>query len=117
MGLDSIVIYPNLTDLQKAFPDLDPSFIKNDLSYAAMLQLFPTGLIGIVVTSLIAALMSTISTHLNLKSSYIVNDFYLRFIKPEASQKTSFSRSIFYFNYDDILCTTGFCLRRSQRCV
>ena len=87
MGLASIVIYPNLVDLQEAFPDLDPDFIKNDLSYAAMLQLLPVGLIGIVVTSLIAAFMSTISTHLNWGSSYIVNDFYLRFIKPEASQK------------------------------
>ncbi len=87
MGLASIVIYPNLIDLQQAFPDLDPDFIKNDLSYAAMLQLLPAGLIGIVVTSLIAAFMSTISTHLNWGSSYIVNDFYLRFIKPEASQK------------------------------
>ncbi len=87
MGLASIVIYPNLADLQQAYPDLSPEFIKNDLSYAAMLQLLPVGLIGIVITSLIAAFMSTISTHLNWGSSYIVNDFYVRFIKPEASSK------------------------------
>ncbi|MGX1024613.1 sodium:solute symporter family protein [Psychroflexus sp. MBR-150] len=87
MGLASIVIYPNLVDLQHAYPNLSPEFIKNDLSYAAMLQLLPAGLIGIVVTSLIAAFMSTISTHLNWGSSYIVNDFYVRFIKPEASSK------------------------------
>jgi len=87
MGLASIVIYPNLIDLQEAYPNLDTDFIKNDLSYAAMLRLLPVGLIGVVVTSLIAAFMSTISTHLNWGSSYIVNDFYLRFVKPEASQK------------------------------
>lgn len=85
MGLASIIIYPSLADLQQAFPDLDADFIKNDLSYAAMLKLLPVGLIGIVVTSLIAAFMSTISTHLNWGSSYIVNDFYLRFINPKAT--------------------------------
>jgi Na+/proline symporter len=87
MGLASLVIYPNLVDLQEAFPELDPSFVKNDLSYAAMLKLLPVGLIGIVVTSLIAAFMSTISTHLNWGSSYVVNDFYVRFIKPDATAK------------------------------
>jgi Na+/proline symporter len=87
MGLASIIIYPSLADLQQAFPDLDPEFIKNDLSYAAMLKLLPVGLIGIVVTSLIAAFMSTISTHLNWGSSYIVNDFYVRFINPKATSK------------------------------
>ncbi len=87
MGLASLIIYPNLIDLQQAFPELDESFVKNDLSYAAMLKLLPTGLIGIVVTSLIAAFMSTISTHLNWGSSYVVNDFYVRFINPKASSK------------------------------
>lgn len=87
MGLASLVIYPNLVDLQQAFPDLETSFVKNDLSYAAMLKLLPVGLIGIVVTSLIAAFMSTISTHLNWGSSYVVNDFYVRFINPKASSK------------------------------
>jgi SSS family transporter len=87
MGLASIIIYPEIADLQEAFPELNSDFIKNDLSYAAMLKLLPAGLIGIVVTSLIAAFMSTISTHLNWGSSYIVNDFYVRFIKPDASSK------------------------------
>jgi SSS family transporter len=87
MGLASLIIYPNLVDLQQAFPELDESFVKNDLSYAAMLKLLPAGLIGLVVTSLIAAFMSTISTHLNWGSSYVVNDFYVRFINPQASPK------------------------------
>jgi SSS family transporter len=87
IGLASLIIYPTLADLQVAYPDLDAEFIKEDLSYAAMLQLLPAGLIGLVVTSLVAAFMSTISTHLNWGSSYVVNDFYVRFVNPTASNK------------------------------
>lgn len=87
IGLASIVIFPNIESLQAAFPDLNPAFVKNDLSYPAMLTFLPAGLLGIVVTSLIAAFMSTISTHLNWGSSYVVNDFYARFIRPESSDK------------------------------
>lgn len=87
IGLASIIVFPDLASLREAFPDLNESFIKNDLSYPAMLTLLPKGLLGIVVTSLIAAFMSTISTHLNWGSSYIVNDFYARFINPKASEK------------------------------
>lgn len=87
VGLASLILFPNLDSLQSAFPNLDASFVKNDLSYPAMLTLLPAGLIGIVVTSLIAAFMSTISTHLNWGSSYVVNDFYARFLKPSASGK------------------------------
>ncbi|MEZ4802609.1 MAG: sodium:solute symporter family protein [Gelidibacter sp.] len=87
IGLASLVIYPNIESLQAAFPNLNPAFVKNDLSYPAMLTFLPSGLLGIVVTSLIAAFMSTISTHLNWGSSYVVNDFYARFIRPQASDK------------------------------
>src|SRR5690606_18513616 len=87
IGLASIVIYPNIESLQSAFPNLDPAFVKNDLSYPAMLTFLPAGLLGIVITSLIAAFMSTISTHLNWGSSYVVNDFYVRFLRKEASGK------------------------------
>ncbi|MCK7591000.1 Na+:solute symporter [Subsaxibacter sp. CAU 1640] len=87
IGLASIVIYPNIESLQAAFPDLNPAFVKNDLSYPAMLTFLPAGLLGIVITSLIAAFMSTISTHLNWGSSYMVNDFYARFVRPNASDK------------------------------
>ena len=87
IGLASIVIYPNIESLQAAFPDLNPAFVKNDLSYPAMLTFLPAGLLGIVITSLIAAFMSTISTHLNWGSSYVVNDFYARFVRPNASDK------------------------------
>ncbi len=87
IALASIIIFPDLQSLQNAFPDLDPSFVRNDLSYPAMLTFLPAGLLGIVITSLIAAFMSTISTHLNWGSSYVVNDFYVRFIRKEATDK------------------------------
>ncbi|PKG41532.1 sodium:solute symporter family protein [Psychroflexus sp. MES1-P1E] len=86
IGLASLVIFPDLSSLAAAFPNLDENYIKNDLAYAAMLSYLPSGLLGLVVTSLIAAFMSTISTHLNWGSSYVVNDFYVRFLKPEASE-------------------------------
>jgi len=91
IGLASLVIYPDLQSLALAFPDLSKDYIKNDLAYAAMLSYLPGGLLGLVVTSLIAAFMSTISTHLNWGSSYVVNDFYVRFIKPQASEKQKVS--------------------------
>src|SRR5690554_4716985 len=87
IGLASIVVFPNIESLQAAFPNLDPDFVKNDLSYPAMLTFLPAGLLGIVITSLIAAFMSTISTHLNWGSSYVVNDFYVRFIRKNATGK------------------------------
>src|SRR4030095_4283876 len=69
------------------FPNVDPSFIRDDLAFPAMISFLPTGLLGLVVAALIAAFMSTISTHLNWGSSYIINDFYGRFINPSASEK------------------------------
>lgn len=87
VGLASLIIYPDIESLRVAFPHLDPSFVKHDLSYPAMLTFLPAGLLGIVITSLIAAFMSTISTHLNWGSSYVVNDFYVRFLRKNASDK------------------------------
>lgn len=87
IALASLIIFPDLADLQTAFPNIDESVINDDLAYPAMLTYLPSGLLGIVVASLIAAFMSTISTHLNWGSSYIVNDFYKRFINQEASNK------------------------------
>ncbi len=87
VALASIVVFPNLASLQTAFPDIPIDKIGHDLAYPAMLNFLPAGLIGLVLASLIAAFMSTISTHLNWGSSYMVNDFYKRFVKPEASEK------------------------------
>lgn len=87
IALSSLVVFPTIADIQTAFPDIPVDKLGDDLAYSAMLTFLPTGLLGIVLASLIAAVMSTLSTHLNWGSSYIVNDFYLRFIKPEASDK------------------------------
>ena len=87
VALGSLVVFPSVADLQVAFPHIPADKIGDDLAYPAMLSFLPTGMVGIVLASLIAAVMSTLSTHLNWGSSYVVNDFYLRFVKPEASDK------------------------------
>ncbi|MEO1518578.1 MAG: sodium:solute symporter family protein [Bacteroidota bacterium] len=88
IALCSLVIFPDLASIQAQFPDLDPNVINDDLAYPAMLSFLPSGLLGLVIASLIAAYMSTISTHLNWGSSYVVNDWYKRFINPTASGST-----------------------------
>lgn len=87
VGLASLVIFPTLDSIVVAFPNLTKEMQGHDVAYAAMMTYLPAGLIGIVLTSLIAAFMSTISTQLNWGSSYIVNDFYGRFINKSASEK------------------------------
>lgn len=84
IALASLVVYPELSDIKAAFPN---STEGHDLGYSAMLTYLPPGLLGLVVSSLIAAFMSTISTHLNWGSSYIALDFYKRFVRPEATEK------------------------------
>ncbi|MDA0773994.1 MAG: Na+:solute symporter [Bacteroidetes bacterium] len=87
VALASIIVFPTLDSLAVAFPDIDPALIGNDLAYPAMMSFLPTGLLGLLVASLVAAFMSTISTHLNWGSSYVVHDFYHRFIDSEANDK------------------------------
>lgn len=87
IALASIIVFPSVGDMQTAFPNLPESLVKEDLAFPAMLSKLPSGLLGLVTAGLIAAFMSTISTHLNWGSSYLVNDFYVRFIKPEATDK------------------------------
>ena len=87
VGLASLIIFPTLESINTAFPNLNTDMQGHDVAYAAMMTYLPAGLIGIVLTSLIAAFMSTISTQLNWGSSYIVNDFYGRFINKTASEK------------------------------
>ncbi len=87
VGLASIIIFPDLISINNTFPHLTKEMQGDDVAYAAMMTYLPTGLLGLVLTSLIAAFMSTISTQLNWGSSYIVNDFYSRFINKEASEK------------------------------
>ena len=87
VGLASIIVFPQLSDIQKAFPNLDPSLIGHDIAYPAMLKFLPVGFIGLMVGGLIAANSSTNLTHLNWGASYLVHDFYRRFINKTATEK------------------------------
>jgi Na+/proline symporter len=87
VGLCSIIVYPQLSDIQTAFPHLDPSLIGHDIAYPAMLKFLPVGFIGLMVGGLIAANSSTILTHLNWGASYLVHDLYRRFIRRDAAEK------------------------------
>ena len=87
IALASLIIFPELSDLKAKFPNLSEDKLGHDIAYPAMLTLLPSGLLGLVSASLIAAFMSTMSTQVNLGASYLVNDFYHRFIKPEANEK------------------------------
>jgi Na+/proline symporter len=87
VAMASMIIYPDLDSIRAEFPNIDPTYLKDDIAYPVMLSKLSSGWLGLVVASIIAAYMSTIGTHLNWGSSYVVNDFYSRFIKPEASQK------------------------------
>ena len=87
IALSSLIIFPELSDIQSAFPTLAADKLGHDIAYPAMLTLLPSGLLGLVSASLIAAFMSTMSTQLNLGASYLVNDFYHRFLRPTSSNK------------------------------
>jgi Na+/proline symporter len=87
VGLCSLIVYPELSDIQKAFPKLDPKLLGHDIAYPAMLTFLPVGFIGLMVGGLIAANSSTILTHLNWGASYLVHDFYQRFIRKNADEK------------------------------
>ncbi|MEL6123736.1 MAG: sodium:solute symporter family protein [Bacteroidota bacterium] len=86
IALASLIIFPDLDTIQSVFPSLSESKVGNDVAYPAMLTLLPSGLLGLVAASLIAAFMSTMSTQLNLGASYLVNDVYQRFVNPNATQ-------------------------------
>jgi len=87
VALSSLIIFPQLADIQKAFPNLDPSLLGHDIAYPAMLKFLPVGFLGLMVSGLIAANSSTNLTHLNWGASYLVHDFYRRFINKTATEK------------------------------
>jgi Na+/proline symporter len=87
VALASLVVFPDLASLAAAFPQLDPQLVRHDLAYPAMLLELPPGLRGFVLASLLAAYMSTVSTHLNWGASYLVEDFYRPFLRPQASER------------------------------
>lgn len=86
VALASVILYPDLASIKAEFPNIKDQYLGDDIAYPAMLTKLGPGWLGLVVASLIAAIMSTLSTHLNWGASYIVSDFYKRFIKPEASE-------------------------------
>ncbi len=87
VGLCSLLVYPTLPDIQAAFPHLPPGLLGDDIAYPAMLRFLPVGFMGLMVGGLIAANSSTILTHLNWGASYLVHDFYRRFIHPSATER------------------------------
>ena len=87
VALASLVVFPDLDSLQAAFPSITPDKLGHDLAYPAMLSLLPSGLLGLVVASLAAAYMSTISTQVNWGASYLINDFYAVVFEQEVNEK------------------------------
>lgn len=86
IALASLIVFPDLASIAERFPNVPTAQVQNDLAYPAMLTYLPSGLLGLVVTSLAAAYMSTMSTQVNWGSSIIVNDIYHRFIRPDATE-------------------------------
>ena len=83
----SLIVFPDLISLQNAFPHIDPSLVKGDVAYPAMLTFVPSGWLGIVAAAMMGALFSTVAAHLSMGSNYIANDFWKRFVRPEASER------------------------------
>ena len=91
IALSSLIVFPDIASIKAAFPLVSDDKLGHDLAYSAMLTKLPVGLLGLVLASLVAAYMSTISTHLNWGASYIVNDFYAVYINPNANEKQKVS--------------------------
>ena len=87
VALASLIVYPDLNDIAVALPHVDPALIGHDMAYPAMLRFLPSGILGLMVAGLLAAYVSTISTHLNWGTSYLVHDLYRRFVKPEGTER------------------------------
>ncbi|MEO5509201.1 MAG: sodium:solute symporter family protein [Longimicrobiales bacterium] len=87
VALSSMLVFPNLSDIATTFPYVDTKLIGHDMAYSAMLKFLPVGFMGLMVAGLLAAYVSTLSTHLNWGTSYLVHDFYRRFMRKDASEK------------------------------
>jgi Na+/proline symporter len=91
VALSSIILFPDLESIKQSFPEIETQYLADDIAYPIMLTYLSPGWLGLVAASLIAAFMSTISTHLNWGSSYLVNDFYVRFVDTKATEKEKVS--------------------------
>ncbi len=87
VALCSLLVFPTLGDISRTFPYVDPGLIGHDMAYPAMLKFLPAGFLGLMIAGMLAAYISTISTHLNWGTSYLVHDFYRRFLKPDATEQ------------------------------
>jgi len=87
VALASMIVFPTLDDLRRALPHVSPELIGNDMAYPAMLTLLPHGILGVLIAALTAAYISTMVTHLNWGSSYLVMDFFKRFMRRDASER------------------------------
>jgi SSS family solute:Na+ symporter len=87
VALSSMLVFPRVDDIRAALPHVDPALVGHDMAYPAMLTFLPSGVLGVMVAGLLAAYVSTISTHLNWGTSYLVHDLYRRFLNPEASER------------------------------
>jgi Na+/proline symporter len=86
-ALASMLVFPTLDDIARAFPYVDRSLIGHDMAYSAMLTFLPAGALGLMVAGMLAAYVSTLSTHLNWGTSYLVHDLYRRFVRPGATER------------------------------
>ncbi len=87
VALSSMLIFPQLSDIARAFPYVDRSLIGHDMAYPAMLKFLPVGFLGVMIAGMLAAYVSTLSTHLNWGTSYLVHDFYRRFVRPGREER------------------------------
>jgi Na+/proline symporter len=86
VALASMLVFPEVADIGRALPHVDPALLGHDMAYPAMLTFLPAGILGLMVAGLLSAYISTISTHLNWGTSYLVHDMYRRFLRPGESE-------------------------------
>lgn len=87
VALASMLVFPTLDDIARTFPYVDPKLIGHDMAYPAMLKFLPAGFLGLMVAGMLAAYVSTLSTQLNWGTSYLVHDFYRRFLRPSRDER------------------------------
>ena len=87
VALSSMLVYPQLSDIARTFPYVDAHLIGHDMAYPAMLKFLPPGFMGLMIAAMLAAYVSTLSTCLNWGTSYVVHDFYRRFLRADAPER------------------------------
>ncbi len=87
VALASMIVYPTVGDIGHAFPHVQQKLLGNDIAYPAMLVFLPAGFAGFMVAGLFAAYRSTLETQLNWGTSYLVHDFYRRFLARDRNER------------------------------